>query len=69
MPYFVSRIREGRTSRFAHPHSDINSALEYACEAFRMECSDVWVTDESGQKVADRVAVAQYADKAGKPYN
>jgi hypothetical protein len=60
---------EGKTSRFAHPHPDVNSALEFACQAFKMECSDVWVTDENGQRVADRVAVAIYADKTGKPYN
>jgi hypothetical protein len=69
MPYFVCWIREGKTSRFAHPHGDIDSALEFACEAFKIECSDVWVTDEHGQKVADRVAVAKYADKKGKLYN
>jgi hypothetical protein len=69
MRYFVSWIREGKTSRFAHPHVDVDSALEFACEAFKIECSDVWVTDEHGQKVADRVAVAKYADKKGKLYN
>jgi len=56
----------GKTSRFAHPHVDIDSALEFACEAFKIECSDVWVTDDHGQKVADRVAVAKFADKTGK---
>jgi hypothetical protein len=69
MPYFVCWIREGKTTRFAHPHVDIDSALEFACEAFKIECSDVWITDEHGQKVSDRVAVAKYADKKGKPYN
>lgn len=69
MPYFVSWIRDGTTSRFAHPHLDVNSALEFACTAFQIECSDVWVTDENGQKIADRVAVAKYADETGKPYN
>jgi hypothetical protein len=69
MLYFVNWIRDGRVSRFAHPHPHLDSALDFACEAFRIECSDVWVNDENGQKVADRTAIAQYADKAGKPYN
>lgn len=69
MPYFVSWVRVGKISRFAHPHDTIESALAFACEAFRVECSDVWVTDENGQKIADRVAVAKYADKTGRPYN
>ena len=30
MPYFVSWIRDGKTSRFAHPHGDVNSALQFA---------------------------------------
>jgi hypothetical protein len=69
MPYFVSWIRDGKTDRFAHPHSNLDSAYEFACAAFAMDCTDVWITDEIGQKVADRVMVAQYADKHGKPYN
>jgi hypothetical protein len=68
-PYFVNWIRDGRISRLAYAHPDLNSALEFACTAFSMECSDVWIIDGNGQKVADRVAVAQYADKTGKPYN
>jgi hypothetical protein len=52
MPYFVNWIRDGQISRFAHPHHDLNSALDFACEAFRIECSDVWVIDENGQKGA-----------------
>ncbi len=69
MTYFVSWIKDGQIVRFAHPHTDLTSALEFACAAFQIECSDVWVNDEHGQKVADRRVVAQYADKAGKPYN
>jgi hypothetical protein len=69
MPYFVSWIRDGKVTRFGYEHPKLDSALEFACEAFRMECSDVWITDENGQKVADRVKVAQYADKVGRPYN
>jgi hypothetical protein len=69
MPYFVSWIRDGKLTRFAHPHSDLRSALDFACEAFKIECSDVWVCDVNGQKVADRLAVAQHADQNGKPYN
>jgi hypothetical protein len=69
MPYYVSWIRDGKISRFAHPHADLDAALEFACTALRIECSDVWVTDENGQKVADRRAVAQHADKTGKAYN
>jgi hypothetical protein len=68
-PYFVNWIRDGQTSRFAYAHPTLDSALEFACEAFKIECSDVWVIDENGQKVADRRAVAEYADKTGKPYN
>jgi hypothetical protein len=69
MSYFVNWIRDGRVTRFAHPHPDLDSALDFACEAFKIECSDVWVNDENGQKVADRRSVAQHADKTGKPYN
>ncbi len=69
MPYFVTWVRNGKTSRFAYTHSELDSALEFACEAFKMECSDVWVSDENGQKVADRVAVARFADRTGRPYN
>ena len=69
MPYFVNWVREGKISRFAYEHTNLESAMEFACEAFRIECSDVWINDENGQKVADRVAVAQHADKTGKPYN
>jgi hypothetical protein len=69
MSYFVNWIRNGQVSRFAHPHVDLTSALDFACEAFRIECSEVWINDENGQKVADRLAIAQYADKVGKPYN
>jgi len=69
MPYFVSWFKDGRTTQFAHPHIDRNSALDFACEAFKIGASDVWVVDENGQKVADQQDVAQHADKTGKPYN
>jgi hypothetical protein len=69
MPYFANWIRDGQITRFAHPHPDLSSALDFACEAFKIECSGVWVNDENGQKVADRRGVAEYADKTGKPYN
>jgi hypothetical protein len=69
MPYFVSWIRDGQISRFAHPHPNLDSAFDFACAAFTMECTDVWITDENNQKVADRVKVAKYADQHGKPYN
>lgn len=69
MPYFVNWVRDGKITRFAYAHPDLNAALDFACEAFRIECSDVWVIDEQGQKVADRSVVAQHADKTGKPYN
>jgi hypothetical protein len=29
-----------------------------------MDCSDVWISDENGKKIADRRAVAQYAEEA-----
>jgi hypothetical protein len=69
MSYFVSWIRDRRTSKFVLEHDTLDSALEFACQAFRIECTDVWITDHHGQKVADRVAVAQYADRHGLPYN
>jgi hypothetical protein len=51
MPYFVNWIRGGQISRFAHPHPDLNSALDFACEAFRIECGDVWVVTRTGKKL------------------
>jgi hypothetical protein len=69
MSYFVSWVRDGKTTRFAHPHNELESALEFACEAFKIDCGDVWVSDDNGQKVADRVAVARFADRTGRPYN
>ena len=53
-------IVNGQTTRFAHLHPDLSSALEFACEGFAIGCSDVWVVDENGQRVADRVSVAQH---------
>jgi hypothetical protein len=69
MTYFVTWIRNGETSRFAHSHGELESALEFACEAFKIDCSDVWVSDANGLKVADRVAVARFADRTGRPDN
>jgi hypothetical protein len=69
MTFFVTWIRDGQISRFAYAHPSLESALDFACEAFSIECSDVWVNDAKGQKVADRVAVAKHADNTGKPYN
>ena len=65
MPYFVTWIRDGQIGRFAYAPSDLDAALDFACTAFRMECSDVWVIDEQGQKVADRRAVGPHADRTG----
>jgi hypothetical protein len=67
--YYVAWIIDGRTNRFAHPHAELNSALDFACEAFKIGCSDVWITDDQGRQVADRVEIAKYADQTGKPYN
>jgi hypothetical protein len=67
--YYVAWKRDGQTQRFAHHHTDLNSALDFACEAFKIECSDVWITDDNGQRVADRVEIAKYADRTGKPYS
>lgn len=69
MPYFVNWVRDGQTQRFAYPHPELDSALDFASGAFVGECSDVWVVDERGQMVADRVTIAKYADKVGKPYS
>lgn len=69
MPYYVNWIRDGRINRFAYAHATLEAALNFACTAFRIECSDVWVIDENGQKVADRRMVAQHADKTGQPYS
>ncbi len=64
MPYFVAWIRDGRVRRFAYPHVDLETALAFASEVLDMDCSDVWISDENGKKVADRRAVAQYAEEA-----
>ncbi|MDR3474083.1 MAG: hypothetical protein P4M09_20700 [Devosia sp.] len=70
MEYFVSwRTPDRKTSRFAYPHPDLDSALDFACEGFVLNADDIWIDDANGQKVADRVRVAQYADRNGKPYN
>ncbi len=64
MPYYVSWVKEGRVRRFAYPHTDLKTALGFAGEVIRTEldCSDVWVSDETGHKVADKDAVAEYAE-------
>jgi hypothetical protein len=63
MPYFVSWLKEGRTRRFAYPHTDLETALGFAAEVLQMECSDVWVSDENGQLIADRRVVARYVEE------
>jgi hypothetical protein len=62
MPYFVSWVKEGRVRRFAYPHTDLKTALGFAYEVLVQEigCSDVWVSDENGEKVADQREVAQF---------
>jgi|GEM_PF-2410177 len=62
MPYFVSWEKDGRIRRFAYPHTDIETALACAYEFLELQCNDVWISDENGHKVADRHAVAEYAD-------
>jgi hypothetical protein len=68
MPYFVSWIKDGRVRRFAYPHTDLETALAFASEVFEMDCSDVWISDENRQKVADQRAVAQYAEEKQDNY-
>jgi len=63
MPYFVSWIKDGRVRRFAYPHADLATALGFASEVLQMDCSDVWISDETGQRIADRRSVAQYAEE------
>ncbi len=63
MPYFVSWIKDGRVRRFAYPHADLETALGFASEVLQMDCSDVWISDETGQRIADRRRVAQYAEE------
>jgi hypothetical protein len=67
MSYFVSWIKEGRVRRFAYPHASIETALGFACEVLKMECSDVWISDETGEMVVDRLVVAEYADETDEP--
>jgi len=64
MPYFVSWVKEGRVRRFAYPHTDLKTALGFAGEVLRQEldCSDVWVSDENGEQIADQRAVADYVE-------
>ncbi len=63
MPYFVSWKKDEHVRRFAYPHVDLKTALAFACEVLDMEDSEVWVSDETGQKVADRAAIMQYAEE------
>ncbi len=65
MPYYVSWVKEGRVRRFAYPHTDLETALGFAGEVIRMEleCSDVWISDQDGHKVADQRAVARYVEE------
>jgi hypothetical protein len=63
MPYFVSWIKDGRVRRFAYPHANLETALALASEVLRMDCGDVWVSDETGRQIADRHRVAQYAEE------
>jgi hypothetical protein len=62
MPYFVSWAKEGRTRKFLYPHVSLETAMALASEVLLTDGGDVWVSDEKGQKIADRQAVAQYAD-------
>jgi hypothetical protein len=62
MPYFVTWMKDGRVRKFAYPHVSLETALGFAVEVLQMEGTDVWVADERGEKVADRHAVAEYAE-------
>jgi hypothetical protein len=67
MPYHVSWVKDGRVRRFAYPHTDLKTAIGFAAEVLRqeLECSDVWVSDENGHKIADQKAVAEYVKEIG----
>jgi len=41
----------------------LETAIGFACEILRIELSDVWITDETGQLVADRSVIAEYAEE------
>jgi hypothetical protein len=65
MTYFVSWIRDGKIVRFAHPHQQMDSALAFACEAFKVECSDVWVTVTCGNGMAAGAAAICHLGNLG----
>jgi hypothetical protein len=63
MSYFVSSLKDGKVRKFAYPHVSLQTALALAAEVLLTENSDdVWVSDETGQKVAERSAILDYAD-------
>lgn len=63
MSYYVSCVRSGKVHRFAYPHVSLDTAIGFACEILRIECGDVWISDETGQRIADKNLVAEYADE------
>jgi hypothetical protein len=63
MSFFVSCVRNGRVHRFAYPHTNLDTALGFACEILKIEGCDVWVSDEKGEKIADQHDVTQYAEE------
>lgn len=67
MSYFVSWIRDNKTSRFAFAHPTLDAALDFACEGLRIECSDIWINDENGKKISDLAAIKNHADKQPRP--
>lgn len=62
MSYFVSWMKDGHVRKFAYPHVSLETALALAHEVLQTDGGDVWVSDEKGQKVADREAIMDHAD-------
>lgn len=67
MSYFVNWIRDGKISRLAFAHPTLVAALDLACEGLKIECSDIWINDENGKKIADHAAVKKHANKQSGP--
>ncbi len=60
MAYFVSWLKDAHTRRFAYPHVSLETALALAHEVLLTDGGDVWISDESGEKVADRETILDY---------
>ena len=54
----------GTLAALEFPFSTVEAAMATACTAIRHGATDAWVADESGQKVADFVAIQQHCASA-----